>query len=117
MEQLFGHDKRIQTILELSSDSCGSHRTATESGCVTRNKESILRNVVERSKETGTWISDISSIVGKVIGVSQGTVPGFTLEISSPAKKKTLKAIENARKGRDITSCNTFEDYLKAVAE
>lgn len=38
-------------------------------------------------------------------------------EISSPAKKKTLKAIENARKGRDITSCNTFEDYLKAVAE
>lgn len=42
----------------------------------------------------------------------------FTVhEISSPAKKKTLKAIENARKGRDITSCNTFEDYLKAVAE
>lgn len=38
-------------------------------------------------------------------------------EISSPAKKKTLKAIENARKGRDITSCNTFEDYLKTVAE
>lgn len=38
-------------------------------------------------------------------------------EISSPAKKKTLKAIENARKGRDITSCNTFEDYLKAVSE
>lgn len=38
-------------------------------------------------------------------------------EINSPAKRKTLKAIENARKGRDITSCNTFEDYLKDVAE
>lgn len=71
MEQLFGHDKRIQTVLELSSDSCGSHRTATESGCVTGDKESLLRNVVERSKETGTWISDISSIVGKVIGNGQ----------------------------------------------
>ena len=71
MEQLFGHDKRIQTVLELSSDFCGSHRTATESGCVSGNKESLLRNVVERSKETGTWISDISSIVGKVIGNGQ----------------------------------------------
>lgn len=38
-------------------------------------------------------------------------------EIASPAKRKTLKAIENARKGRDITSCATFEEYLKAVAE
>lgn len=38
-------------------------------------------------------------------------------EVKSPARKKTLKAIENARKGKDITSCNTFDDYLKAVAE
>ena len=38
-------------------------------------------------------------------------------EVTSPAKKKTLKAIESARTGKDITRCNTFEDYLKAVAE
>lgn len=38
-------------------------------------------------------------------------------EIISPTKKKTLKAIEDARKGRNITRCSTFEDYLKAVAE
>lgn len=38
-------------------------------------------------------------------------------EITSPAKKKTLKAIDNAKKGKDITQCATFEDYLKAVAE
>ena len=38
-------------------------------------------------------------------------------EISSPAKRKTLKAIENARKGKDVTRCNTFDDYLKAVAQ
>lgn len=38
-------------------------------------------------------------------------------ETVSPTKKKTLKAIENARNGKDITSCNSFEEYLKAVAE
>lgn len=38
-------------------------------------------------------------------------------KIASPAKKKTLKAIEDAKKGKGITQCNTFEDYLKAVSE
>lgn len=38
-------------------------------------------------------------------------------EITTPAKRKTLKAIEDARKGRNITQCNSFEEYLKAVAE
>ena len=38
-------------------------------------------------------------------------------ERTSPAKRKTLKALEDARKGRNITQCNTFEEYLKAVAE
>ena len=38
-------------------------------------------------------------------------------ERTTPAKRKTLKALEDARKGRNITQCNTFEEYLKAVAE
>lgn len=38
-------------------------------------------------------------------------------ERTTPAKRKTLKAIEDARKGRNITQCNSFEEYLKAVAE
>lgn len=38
-------------------------------------------------------------------------------EISTPAKRKTLKAIEDARTGKDVTRCNSFEEYLKAVAE
>lgn len=71
MEQLFGHDKRIQAVLELSGDSFGSHRTAEKAGCISGNKQSLLRNVVERAKEVGTWISDISSIVGEVIGNGQ----------------------------------------------
>lgn len=38
-------------------------------------------------------------------------------ESMSPAKRRTLKAIEDARKGKNITKCETFEDYLKAIAE
>ena len=38
-------------------------------------------------------------------------------ERTTPAKRKTLKALEDARKGRNITQCNSFEEYLKAVAE
>lgn len=35
----------------------------------------------------------------------------------SPAHKKTLKAIKDARNKRNVTTCASFEDYLKAVAE
>lgn len=35
----------------------------------------------------------------------------------SAAKKKTLAAIREAKEGRNVTRCATFEDYLKAVAE
>ena len=43
----------------------------------------------------------------------------FKADIDTPstARKKTLKAIRDAREGKDITQCATFEDYLKAVAE
>lgn len=42
----------------------------------------------------------------------------FKVEDSiSPSKKKTLKAIDDARKGKNMTRCESFEDYLKAVAE
>ena len=37
--------------------------------------------------------------------------------VASPAKRKTMKAIADARSGKDVTWCNTFEDYLKATAE
>jgi len=38
-------------------------------------------------------------------------------QTSSPARRKTLKAMEDARNGENITSCASFEEYLKAVAE
>lgn len=38
-------------------------------------------------------------------------------EVESPASRKTRKAIESMRSGKGITRCNSFEEYLKAVAE
>ena len=40
-----------------------------------------------------------------------------TVDAPSVAKKKTLKAIDDARHKRNVTECNTFEEYLKAVLE
>ncbi len=37
--------------------------------------------------------------------------------VETSAKKKTLKAIESVKKGEDITHCNSFEEYLKAVED
>ena len=35
----------------------------------------------------------------------------------SKIRKKTLKAIKDAKEKRNVTVCDTFEDYLKAVSE
>jgi len=38
-------------------------------------------------------------------------------KVESPMKRKTLKAIRDAKEKKNITTCATFEDYLKAVEE
>ena len=35
----------------------------------------------------------------------------------SDARKKTLKAIKKKKEKRNVTVCETFEDYLNAVSE
>ena len=35
----------------------------------------------------------------------------------SNTRKKTLKAIKDAKEKRNVTVCDTFEDYLNAVSE
>ena len=71
MEQLFGGDKRIQAVMEHTGVQCAGSGTATSAGRIIGNKESLLRNVVERAKELGAWIPDIGSIVDRVIGNGQ----------------------------------------------
>lgn len=39
------------------------------------------------------------------------------VETVSASKRRTLKAIDDMRKGKDVTKCDSFEDYLKAVAK
>ena len=38
-------------------------------------------------------------------------------QVDSPAKQKTLRAIKDAKEGRGMTTCKSFEEYLKAVSE
>jgi len=39
------------------------------------------------------------------------------VENDTAAKRRTIKAISDVRSGKNVTSCATFEDYLKAVAQ
>ena len=43
---------------------------------------------------------------------------GFFTQASemSANKRKTLQAIEDVRAGKDVTVCNTFEEYKKAIS-
>ncbi|MGN0282596.1 MAG: hypothetical protein ACI4B3_09895 [Prevotella sp.] len=42
----------------------------------------------------------------------------FKVETSkSNTRKKTLKAIKDAKEKRNVTVCPTYEDYLNAVSE
>ena len=36
-------------------------------------------------------------------------------EVTSPVKRKTMKAIECARTGKGVTQCDSFEEYLNVV--
>ena len=38
-----------------------------------------------------------------------------TTIMDSSSRRKTLKAIKDVKTGNDVTVCDTFEDYLKAV--
>lgn len=71
LERLFGSHPRIQATLE---QACGfSHENSdpTEARPVFRNRESLLRHVVQRSQSLGTWIERIEDHVGKMIGNGQ----------------------------------------------
>lgn len=48
--------------------------------------------------------------------LSLGVFKSHTIH-SSASRKKTLAVIKDAREGKNITHCATFEDYLKAVSE
>lgn len=70
LDRLYGGNTLIQTTMEsacYSTKSCGA---AEETGRVCRNKQSLLRNVVQRAQELGTWI-EVDDILGKMIGNGQ----------------------------------------------
>ena len=70
LEQLFGGNKRIKAMLE---QACGfSNKTSATDDAqpVFRDKQSLLRHVVQRAKSLGTWI-EIEPLIGSMIGNGQ----------------------------------------------
>jgi len=39
------------------------------------------------------------------------------VENDSAAKRRTMKAIADVKAGKNVTSCASFDEYLKAVAQ
>ena len=62
LDRLYGGNSLIKDTVESACHLTGSCGTAEEAGCIRRDKQSLLRNVVERAKETGTWIQEISTL-------------------------------------------------------
>lgn len=70
LDRLYGGNTLIQATMESACNSTRSCGAAEETGQVSRNKQSLLRYVVQRAQELGTWI-EVDDILGKMIGNGQ----------------------------------------------
>ena len=58
-ERLFGGNPRIQATLEQVCNFGRSNPAAAQTQPIFRDRESLLRHVVQRTKSLGTWIERI----------------------------------------------------------
>ena len=65
--RLYGGNTLIQDTVESACNSTGSSGTTEKAGQICRDKQSLLRYVIQRAQELGTWI-EIDDILGKMIG-------------------------------------------------
>ena len=59
LERLFGSHPCIKATLEQTCNLGGSNPAAAQARPVFRDRESLLRHVVQRAKSLGTWIERI----------------------------------------------------------
>jgi len=59
LERLFGSNPRIKATLEQTCNFGRSNPATAQTQPVFRNRESLLRHVVQRTKSLGTWIERI----------------------------------------------------------
>ena len=71
LERLFGGNPNLKATLEQTCDFGRSHPAATEAQPVFRDKQSLLRHVVQRAQSLGTWIERIEDHVKEMIGNGQ----------------------------------------------
>lgn len=70
MDRLYGGNPFIKATMESACNIAKSDGTAKEAGRIVGNKESLLRNVFQRSKEIGAYI-EIETYIGGIIGNGQ----------------------------------------------
>ena len=67
LERLFGGNPLIQTTLEQVCDFSGKDSVSANAKPIFRDKQSLLRHVVQRVKELGTWIEKIEDYVKEMM--------------------------------------------------
>lgn len=70
LDRLYGGNSLIKDTVESACHLTGSCGTAEEAGCIRRDKQSLLRDVVQRAQELGTWI-EVDGLLDKMIGNGQ----------------------------------------------
>ena len=75
LERLFGGNSLIQATLEQTCDFSGEDSISKNAEPIFGNKQSLLRHVVQRAKELGTWIEKIEEYVKEMIGNALITSP------------------------------------------
>ena len=68
LERLFGGNPHLKATLEQACDFDGKDQESAETQPVFRDKQSLLRHVVQRAQSLGTWIERIEDYVKEMIG-------------------------------------------------
>jgi hypothetical protein len=71
LERLFGGNPHLKATLEQACDFDGKDQESAEAQPVFRDKQSLLRHVVQRAQSLGTWIERIEDYVKEMIGNGQ----------------------------------------------
>ena len=71
LERLFGGNPNLKATLEQTCDFGNKDKDTTEAQPIFRDKQSLLRHVVQRAQSFGTWIERIEDYVKEMIGNGQ----------------------------------------------
>ena len=112
IERVFSGNDAIARTLEETSDPGVRHSPAEEAGRGGRKKESVLRTLVQRAQENGTWHERIEDIAGDYIGEGQENHVYLSKD-----GKDVIKINNFAFVPKDASDLSVFVDRLRAHNE